>query len=159
TSSASSRTDEAGEQRPVAPVRIDAGRRAEERDALAGRDAAAELVDEPRRLRRRHLLEVARAVGGPRERRPRLAVVGGVERAAGAERRPPFVPGLVGLADAARPVAADEEPVPVVGGGRVVPALRADGPLRTTPRVSASRPPRRRWCCRPRRRRAPRSGA
>src|SRR5262249_62420886 len=61
--------DELLEQGPMTALRVDAGRRAEEREALAGADAAAELLDEARRLGGLHLVKVPLLVVRPRQRR------------------------------------------------------------------------------------------
>src|SRR3954447_27077738 len=69
-----------------------------------------------------HLQQVPPAVRGPGDGEDALAVDGGVEFDAGAEVRVPAVPRLVGLADAAGAVAADEQAEPVAGLRRIVPS-------------------------------------
>lgn len=105
---------------------VGARRRAEQRDRLAGRDAVDQRAEiEPARVGRQ-LREQAPPVLGEVDRRLALAVDGGVKRRAWAELLAPLVPGLVLLSQAARPVAADEDPGPVAFIRRVVPAPRPD---------------------------------
>src|SRR5207302_4121385 len=92
-----------------------------------------------------HLLEVAAPIHAPVQ--PLVRIHLGMQRAAGAEIGHPLVPGLVGLAHAARAIAADEDARAVAWLRRVVPATRADhGTKVAWNNSSRSRPTR---SCRP----------
>src|SRR5438874_8948198 len=109
----------------MASLPIDARRRAEKCHRLT-------LGDPPAKLANTlglgvHFLEVTAAVLVPTDRGTVLAVEVGVQLAAGAKFFPPGIPGFIFLGQAARPIAANEQPKPVAGFAGVVPAFGLDG--------------------------------
>src|SRR5690349_19530642 len=116
----------------MASRRVDAGRRAEQRDRLSRPDTRGKAVD-PEALAF-HLVAEAPLVVRPRQRAAigRVLSVGrSVKLGARRERDAPRVPGLGLAAHTAGPIAADEQAIAVLGIARIVPALRPDRHVET----------------------------